>query len=211
MRGRALDPCLPCPGGPEPSTLAARGLDLTEPASCSLSHGALSPQGSISSRRSSEEPSPHWPPPRNTGSRRGPMQHPGSLRRDGTPSPWSWDDDHQRGLRRSFLEVSPQGLGWKLGVAILVSRGLGSSFYLAPTSRGRDLPWAGPQRPRLYNAALALPPLTLCNSVTVGCQSQEGYKIIFYDFLSCKDFTGELSRLLVTEGGLFCGVLRFRM
>lgn len=82
----------------------------------------------------------------------------------------------------AFWKVPLPGLGWKLGVATLVSRGLGSSFCSAPTSGGAlgwCLPQAGPRLSRLQNAALALPPLTLCNSVTVGCQSQEGYKVVF--------------------------------
>lgn len=74
----------------------------------------------------------------------------------------------------AFWKVPLPGLGWKLGVATLVSRGLGSSLCSAPTSGGplgRRFPQARPRLSCLQNAALALPPLTLCNSMTVGCQS----------------------------------------
>lgn len=76
-------------------------------------------------------------------------------------------------------KVLDGGLACQPGV-----KNLGSSFCSAPTScgaLGRSLALPGPQFPYLYNTGLAL--LTLCNSMTPGCQSQEGYTDTFYDFI----------------------------
>lgn len=82
-------------------------------------------------------------------------------------------------------------------LANLVSKSLGSSVCSAPTScgaLGRSPALPGPQFPYLYNPGLA--PLTLCNSMTPGCQSQEGYTNAFHDFiLAGTAFTGEFSWL----------------